>query len=389
MSNQSMQSDPSDTAVSSSESTSSSQPFVERTAVGDTVLTLDNVTKTFGQEDAVSDFSLTVRDGEILTLLGPSGCGKTTMLRMVAGLEQPSSGEIRIASDIVADSTQFLPAEKRDIGLVFQDFALFPHLTVAENVGFGLNDWENERAAARVDELLELVGLSDHRDKRPDALSGGQQQRVALARSLAPEPAVLLLDEPFSNLDVRLRVEMREEVRRILKATGVTAISVTHDQEEALSISDRVAIMNDGQLEQVGQPESVFENPESRFVASFLGRASFLPATVKGDIVETDLGILSVEQLNGPVDAYDGATIDILLRPDDLEAIPTNEATADGTITHRQYNGPNFVYRVELNNGATVRCLHNHVETFEHNQPVAVSITADHPLAWYPGLEKQ
>ncbi len=389
MSNQSMQSDHYDTAVSSSESTSSSQPFVERTAVGDTVLTLDNVTKTFGQEDAVSDFSLTVRDGEILTLLGPSGCGKTTMLRMVAGLEQPSSGEIRIASDVVADSTQFLPAEKRDIGLVFQDFALFPHLTVAENVAFGLNNWEDERAAARVDELLELVGLSDHRDKRPDALSGGQQQRVALARSLAPEPAVLLLDEPFSNLDVRLRVEMREEVRRILKATGVTAISVTHDQEEALSISDRVAIMNDGQLEQVGQPESVFENPESRFVASFLGRASFLPATVKGDIVETDLGILSVEQLNGPVDAYDGATIDILLRPDDLEAIPTNEATADGTITHRQYNGPNFVYRVELNNGATVRCLHNHVETFEHNQPVAVSITADHPLAWYPGLEKQ
>ncbi len=388
MSKQSIQPNQYDTAVSTGTTTSQTEPFLKEGTIGDTVLMLDSVTKAFGQEKAVSDFSLTVRDGEILTLLGPSGCGKTTLLRMIAGLEQPSSGEIRIADELVADSTQFLPAEKRDIGLVFQDFALFPHLTVAENVAFGLKDWEKERAEARVDDLLELVGLSAHRDKRPDALSGGQQQRVALARSLAPEPAVLLLDEPFSNLDVRLRVEMREEVRRILKATGVTAISVTHDQEEALSISDRVAIMNNGRLEQVGQPETVFENPESRFVASFLGRASFVPATVNGDIVETDLGTLSVEQLNGPVDAYDGATLDILLRPDDLEAIPSNEATADGIITHRQYNGPNFVYRVELNNGATVRCLHNHVETFEHNQPVAVSITADHPLAWYPALEE-
>jgi iron(III) transport system ATP-binding protein len=164
----------------------------------------------------------------------------------------------------------------------------------------------------------------------------------------------------------------------------VTAVSVTHDQEEALSISDRVAIMHDGQIEQVGTPEVVFENPESRFVASFLGRASFLPGRVRGDVVETELGVLDAAQLNGPVEEYDGARIDVLLRPDDLEAVPANEATADGRVVNRQYTGPTFVYRVELGGNGTVRCLHNHVELFEHGQPVSVGITADHPLAWYP-----
>jgi iron(III) transport system ATP-binding protein len=231
---------------------------------------------------------------------------------------------------------------------------------------------------------LELVEMSDHREKTPGQLSGGQQQRVALARSLAPEPDVLLLDEPFSNLDVRLRVAMREEVREILKRAGVTAVSVTHDQEEALSISDRVAIVNDGQIEQVGQPEAVFENPRSRFVASFLGRASFLPGRVTEGAVETPLGTLAFERLNGPVDAYDGAGIELLLRPDDLRAVPTNETDADGRVVERQYNGPSFVYRVELASGDVVRCLHNHNETFDHGQHVGVDIVADHPLAWYP-----
>jgi len=351
---------------------------------GETVLEIDTLTREYGPETAVESFSLSVQEGELLTLLGPSGCGKTTTLRMIAGLEQPTDGTITIAGETVSDSQGSTAPEDRDVGLVFQDFALFPHLTVAENITFGIREWETDRKERRLDELLALVGLEDHREKRPEALSGGQQQRVALARSLAPEPDILLLDEPFSNLDVRLRIEMREEIRRILKAAGVTAISVTHDQEEALSISDRVAIMNDGKLEQVGQPEVVFENPESRFVASFLGRASFLTGRVRGDTVETKLGQLGTDQLNGPVSAYDGAQIDLLVRPDDLEAVPTNEATADGHVVHRQYNGPNFVYRVELTNGTTVRCLHNHVETFEHDQPVAVNIAADHELAWYP-----
>jgi iron(III) transport system ATP-binding protein len=356
----------------------------EEPARTEPVLDLDGLTKAFGSESAVEELSLTVEDGELLTLLGPSGCGKTTTLRLVAGLAEPTDGTVTIAGETVAGDGSFVAPENRDVGLVFQNFALFPHLDVAENIAFGIDDWSKAEREERVDELLELVGLEDHREKMPSQLSGGQQQRVALARSLAPEPDVLLLDEPFSNLDVRLRVEMREEVRRILKEAGVTAISVTHDQEEALSISDRVAIMNDGHLEQVGKPEVVFENPESKFVASFLGRASFLRGRVRGDIVETTLDTLPAENINGPLEAYDGAQIDVLVRPDDLEATAVDEDVADGHIVNRQYNGPNFVYTVELNDGGVVRCLHNHVETFEHGQPVAVEIIAEHPLAWYP-----
>jgi iron(III) transport system ATP-binding protein len=356
----------------------------DETADTEPVLELDGVTRRFGDEAAVEDLSLSVREGELLTLLGPSGCGKTTTLRLIAGLDRPTAGRIHIAGVDVATDTEFVAPEDRDVGLVFQNFALFPHLSVEENIAFGIDDWDAEARERRVEELLALVGLEAHSEKMPSQLSGGQQQRVALARSLAPEPDVLLLDEPFSNLDVRLRVEMREEVRRILKEAGVTAVSVTHDQEEALSISDRVAIMNDGHIEQVGQPEVVFENPESRFVASFLGRASFITGRVRGDIVETPLGTLSTDQINGPLSAYDGAQIDVLVRPDDLQATSAEESAADGNVVHRQYNGPNFVYRVELNSGGVVRCLHNHVETFEHGQSVAVAIVADHPLAWYP-----
>ncbi|WP_254271253.1 ABC transporter ATP-binding protein [Haloarcula marina] len=351
-----------------------------------TVLTMDGISKDYGQEVAVEDLSLEVKDGELLTLLGPSGCGKTTTLRMIAGLEEPTSGSITIADETVtgdADGAYRRP-EERDVGIVFQDYALFPHLSVAENIAFGLTEMDEEDADRRVDELLDLVDLAAHHDKMPNQLSGGQQQRVALARSLAPEPDVLLLDEPFSNLDVRLRVEMREEVRKILKRAGVTAISVTHDQEEALSISDRVAIMNDGDIAQVGDPAKVFENPESRFVASFLGQASFLSGRVTEERLETGLGSFDLELLNGPIEAYDGAMIDVLVRPDDLRAVPTNEPKADGYVVHRQYNGPSFIYRVELHSGDVVHCMHNHVETFEAGQPVEVDLDADHELAWYP-----
>jgi iron(III) transport system ATP-binding protein len=350
----------------------------------DSVLEITGVTKRFGPEAAVEDLSLSVRDGELLTFLGPSGCGKTTTLRLIAGLTEPTDGTLSIAGETVAGDGAFVAPEDRDVGLVFQNFALFPHLDVAENIAFGIADWDTTDRERRVDDLLELVGLEAHREKMPSQLSGGQQQRVALARSLAPEPDVLLLDEPFSNLDVRLRVEMREEVRRILKEAGVTAVSVTHDQEEALSISDRVAIINDGHLEQVGKPEFVFENPESKFVADFLGRASFITGRVRGDVVETSLGTLTTEQIRGPLRDYDGAQIDVLVRPDDLEATPVDEEVADGHIVHRQYNGPSFVYRVELADGGVVRCLHNHAETFEYGQPVTVDIVAEHPLAWYP-----
>ena len=368
---------PDETAATSSRSRS------RRPATDEPILRLEGVTKRYGPAAAVSDLSISVHRGELLTLVGPSGCGKTTTLRLMAGLERPTEGAIYLDGECVAGNGGFRAPEDRGVGIVFQDFALFPHLSVEENIAFGLKGDDPSVRDHRVDELLGLVGLEGYRERQPDQLSGGEQQRVALARSLAPEPAILLLDEPFSNLDVHLRVEMREEVRRILKAAGVTAVSVTHDQEEALSISDRVAVMSEGRIEQSGQPESVFEHPKSRFVASFLGQASFLTARLTDGTVRTAIGDYPAGLLEGYSPEYDGADIDVLVRPDDLRAEP-GEVDANGQIIHRMYTGPNFVYRVELGNGDVVHCQHNHTDEMRIGQPVEVSLDADHSLAWYP-----
>jgi iron(III) transport system ATP-binding protein len=353
---------------------------------GDAVLELDDVSKRFGTETVIENLSLSVQEGEILTLLGPSGCGKTTTLRLVAGLDRPDTGEIRLNGEVVSGPGQFTAPEQRGIGVVFQEFALFPHLTARENIAFGLHEWDADETEARVDEMLDLVGLDAQGDSHPDQLSGGQQQRVALARSLAPEPAMLLLDEPFSNLDVDLRVKMREEVRRILKEAGVTAVSVTHDQEEAMSISDRVAVVNDGQIEQIGVPEQVFQHPESRFVAGFLGHASFLSGYVQDDGVETGVGLVPREQIHGLADEYDMTRIDVLVRPDDVRAVPVGEAAgaSNGHIVARRYLGPTILYEVELDNGDRVQCMHNHDEQVDLDEPVRVSLDAGHELAWFP-----
>jgi ABC-type spermidine/putrescine transport systems, ATPase components len=371
-------------AVAQDADSTTTTPGESDSTIDDAILELSNVTKAFSEETAVDGISLDVERGELLTLLGPSGCGKTTTLRLLAGLETPTDGEIRLNDERVATADGATDPEDRDVGIVFQDFALFPHLSVRENIAFGLEGMDDVGTEARVDELLELVDLPDHGEKSPDQLSGGQKQRVAVARSLAPEPEVLLLDEPFSNLDVRLRVEMREEVRSILKEAGVTAISVTHDQEEALSISDRVAVMNDGGIEQLGRPEQVFEQPKSRFVASFLGRASFLTAYVHDETVKTGIGQFDAMSLDGYAAQYDGIGVDVLVRPDDLRAGRSHEEQTDGEVVSRQYVGPSFIYRVDLDSGDTVHCLHNHVEDFELGERVTVDLVADHPLAWYP-----
>jgi iron(III) transport system ATP-binding protein len=361
----------------------------EGTSTAETILELDGLTKRFGEECAVEGFSLSVREGELLTLLGPSGCGKTTTLRLIAGLERPDAGSIRVDGERIAaaDERAFVPPERRDVGVVFQNFALFPHLTAAENVAFGLDGWEEADREARVEELLELVGLTGHADSKPEELSGGQKQRIALARSLAPEPEILLLDEPFSNLDVDLRVEMREEVRRILKEAGVTGVSVTHDQEEAMSISDRVAVMHEGSIEQIGRPEAVFQHPKSRFVAGFLGHASFLSGYVSGDLVETSLGPVGRDRIHGLATEYDHARIDVLVRPDDVLVRPAEEDEADGRVTYRRYLGPTVLYRVELENGDVVEAMHNHAERVSLDTPVTVELGATHDLAWFPAEE--
>jgi iron(III) transport system ATP-binding protein len=348
----------------------------------DRVLELDDVTKRYGGTTVIDDLSLSVREGELLTLLGPSGCGKTTTLRLVAGLEAPTEGVVRLDDEVVTDGDSFAPPEERDVGVVFQEFALFPHLNARENVAFGIKD--HPECDRRVADLLELVALTDHGEKYPDELSGGQQQRVALARSLAPEPDLLLLDEPFSNLDVDLRVEMREEVRRILKQAGVTAVSVTHDQEEAMSISDRVAVMYDGQLEQVGRPEQVFQQPESRFVASFLGHASFLAGEVSGGTVHTGLGPVDRSRVHGLSKEYDGSEIDLLVRPDDVACSRDGDGEPNGTVVHRRYLGPSVLYRVELDSGDTVGVMNNHADEVTLDEPVHAMLTADHDLAWFP-----
>lgn len=348
----------------------------------ESVLELENVSKQYGDETAVSDLSFSVREGELLTILGPSGCGKTTALRLIAGLERPTEGTVTVRDESVAGDG-FVKPEQRDVGLVFQEFALFPHMSVRENIAFGIDDWDADERRERVDTLLSLVDLEAKGDEYPENLSGGQRQRVALARSLAPEPDVVLLDEPFSNLDVDLRVRMREEVRDILKSAGVTAISVTHDQEEGLSISDRVAVMRNGSIEQIGHPEEVFQRPKSRFVAEFLGNASFLSSTVGAEFVETPLASISRENFHGLDRAYDDASIDVLVRPDDLLATASpNES--NGYVTYRRYLGPSILYRIELDNGDVVECLHNHSERLELGMRVQVQLHADHELAWFP-----
>jgi iron(III) transport system ATP-binding protein len=367
-----------------SDSTRATDRGTERSDSDCSVLELDGVSKSYGDERVVEDVDLAVREGELLTLLGPSGCGKTTTLRLIAGLETPDSGEIRLRGDPVAGSGRFVAPERRDVGIVFQEFALFPHKTAAENVAFGLHELPADERDQRVDELLDLVGLTSHSDSYPDELSGGQQQRVALARSLAPEPQLLLLDEPFSNLDVDLRVEMREEVRSILKAAGVTAVSVTHDQEEAMSISDRVAVINDGRVEQVGRPERVFQHPESRFVASFLGHASFVSGVIRGDYVDTGLGKVPLERVHGLTDVYDGAEVDLLVRPDDVSVAAVPDIQANGDVVHRRFLGPNVFYRVELDSGDVVGCTHNHEHEVPRDEPVRVELDADHELSWFP-----
>jgi iron(III) transport system ATP-binding protein len=329
--------------------------------------------KAYGAVTAVQGFSATIKPGEILALLGPSGCGKTSVLRLIAGFERLDGGQIMIGERLVSGLGEHTPPERRQAGMVFQHYALFPHLSVGDNVAYGLRGTERRK---RVHELLDQVGLCGMESRMPHELSGGQQQRVALARALAPQPAALLLDEPFSNLDADLRVAMRGQVRAILKSAGTTALFVTHDQDEALFMGDRVAVMNAGRLEQVAEPQSLFLAPATRFVAEFVGIASFVAARVVDTGLDTALGFLPQS-----VGLPRGTLVEVLARPDDLQLSVDPHGSA--RIVGRTFRGGEYLYEVAVD-GRLVRCALNHIYDYPLDTRVCVTLAPGHALAWFP-----
>jgi iron(III) transport system ATP-binding protein len=317
--------------------------------VSDTpALRLTGVHKRFGATVAVDDLDLVVRRGTITALLGPSGCGKTTALRCIAGLERADDGTIWIDGEVVAAPGLHVPAERRRVGMVFQDYALFPHLSVLGNVEYGLHHLPRRQRRGAAMEALDLVGLSHLAERLPDRISGGQRQRVALARALAPRPDLILLDEPFSNLDAALRTSVREDVRAILKAADATAVFVTHDQEEALSLADEVAVMADGHLHQVDAPHVLYTRPATAFVARFVGDADVLPARRSGhDTVTTSLGLLPT------VAPVDGEDLEVVVRPEMLRLL--EDPAGEVTVEQVTYFGHDQLLTLRLPDGTVVR----------------------------------
>jgi iron(III) transport system ATP-binding protein len=306
---------------------------------------LEGVSKAFGLTRAVREVTLEVAAGELVAVLGPSGCGKTTLLRLIAGFERPDGGSIRVGESTVAGAGFWVAPEARRTGMVFQDYALFPHLTVERNVAFGLERRPREERAQLTRRTLELVGLQHKAGSFPHELSGGERQRVALARALAPEPEVVLLDEPFSSLDATLRGGLRREVELILREAGASALLVTHDQEEALSLADRLAVMRDGELVQVGSPETVYGRPASRWAAQFVGEVNVLAGVARGLGVETELGVFDLpREARGPVH--------VAVRPEQLELRGDDRGNAE--VVEREFRGHDVLYRLRHEGGRTV-----------------------------------
>jgi iron(III) transport system ATP-binding protein len=304
------------------------------------------VQKAFGGVSVLTDIDLAVASGEMVALLGPSGCGKTTLLRIIAGLEQPDAGEVRLGGEVVSGGRTFVPPERRRVGMVFQDWALFPHLTVAKNVAYGLP--RSADRAERVARALAMVGLEGSGDRVPPTLSGGQQQRVALARAIAPEPTVLLLDEPFSNLDASLRVQVRTEVHELLVSLGITTVFVTHDQDEAFVLGDQVAVMSQGRIVQQSTPAELYARPVSPWVAAFVGDANLVAGVGRGDRAETALGEIALAE------PADGA-VQVLVRPEDIALAAESDGVGvgeGGRIELVEFYGHDTVYLLRLDRGA-------------------------------------
>ena len=309
------------------------------------------LTKRFGETLAVESVDLDVWPGEIVSILGSSGCGKTTLLRLIAGFETPTSGSVHILGAEMSGSSRSVSPDKRGIGMVVQEYALFPHMTVERNIAFGLQDLEDSVRAERVSEVLELVRLDGYGRRYPYELSGGQQQRVALARTLAPNPTAVLLDEPFSNLDSTMRQRLRSEVEDILRSHRMSAIFVTHDREEAFAMADRVGVMVDGQMIQIGAPDQIYHFPANPEIAGLTGACDFITGTVRSDGgVDTAIGVL---QYTASERLASGQSASVLLHPDDLELTP--DAGGQGTVVSREFRGDEVILNVLLDSGDSVR----------------------------------
>ncbi len=338
-------------------------------------LSVNNLVKDFpdNRYPAVNDISFNLAKGEILTLVGPSGCGKTTTLRMIAGLEQPDKGEIWIKDAMVSAPGCFVPPEKRGVGMVFQDHALFPHLSVFNNIAFGLRRKKGSNIKQTVSSMLHLVGMESYAERFPHELSGGERQRVALARALAPQPVLVLMDEPFSSLDTDLRIGMREQVRSLLKEVYASVIFVTHDQEEALFMGDRVAVLQKGYLDQIAPPEDIFSHAASRFVAEFMGGSIFLPAEVSQGGFQSELGFFQ-QPSSFPM----SAAVDIAVRSDDINFKPDQHG--NGIVAERIFRGIFNLYRLQLDSGLVLEAIKPHIENYPAGTRVDVYLDPGHPL---------
>jgi len=322
--------------------------------------------------------SFHVNRGSFVCLLGPSGCGKTTILRVIAGFERVYRGRIVLDGRVVARSGLNVPPERRRVGMVFQENTLFPHLTVAENVAFGLHRGPAAARRHRLREMLEVVGLEAMEDRYPHELSGGQQQRVALARALAPEPALMLLDEPFSSLDVDLRERLGTELRDVLKARGITTVLVTHDQNEAFSLSDQIGVLSDGRMLQWDTPYNLYHEPADRFIADFIGRGIFLRGRLLApDAVETELGVIRGNRAyNWPA----GSEVDVLLRPDDVQPAP--ESAVAARVVGKVFKGAEILYSLELETGNRVLSMVSSHEDYPIGETIGIRVAADHLVAF-------
>ncbi|WP_299774895.1 ABC transporter ATP-binding protein [uncultured Pseudoteredinibacter sp.] len=331
-----------------------------------------------GHQDkpVVDGLSFEMQEGDIACLLGPSGCGKTTVLRSIAGFHPLAHGQVCLASQQISSSAHSLAPEKREIGMVFQDYALFPHLTVGENICFGLKGQTQQQQSAELQRLLDLVNLSGLAERYPHELSGGQQQRVALARALAPKPKLLLLDEPFSNLDVELRRKLALEVRDILKQQGTTAILVTHDQEEAFAFADHIGVVYAGKIEQWASPYQLYHQPQTRFVANFIGRGAFVPGIISSNgHIDTELGPVPCT-LGEPA----GTRVDVLLRPDDI--VPGQEQGQLAEVVHKVFTGTANLYTLRLPTGSRVEAaLGSHIDC-QLGEQLKIQLSADHGIAF-------